>query len=571
MRKSKSLMGMTILEVMNDPDLFGPWFKPKLLRGDTWVNWRVFLAALFALGMDDEGKKIYRQFTGRTDVPEEQQNEAWLICGRRAGKSLLAAFIVTFLAVFRDYSSILQPGAHATAMVIAADRKQTRNVLDFINGFFKHIPALARLVESRTKESITLTNGVRIEVHTATFTGTRGYLVVAAVLDEIAFFATSSDAAQPDVEIVNAVRAAMITVPDSLLLGISSPYARRGLLYDAYREHFGKAGAASLVWKAATREMNPTASAVRIAAEYVRDPARASAEFGSEFRTDVEGFLTLELVESAMIHKRELPPLSGIDYRAFCDPSGGASDAFTLAIAHFEKKRVVLDVLREVVPPFSPERVVSDFCDVLKPYRCSEVVGDRYAGEWPREQFSKRGVTYKVSELTRSEIYLEFLPLLTSGVAELLDNPKLKAQLVSLERKTSRIGKDVVDHPPGGHDDQANSCAGTCVLAAVAAGGVYGWWEFEKLEAAGKLPVVASFDAMAERNRPPLSPRTCIMCEQAQTLPSGQCPNCGAFASAKPEFEIERATSRRHYLEEKEDAVFKGIFGRFAPGGKRRR
>lgn len=46
----------------------------------------------------------------------------------------------------------------------------------------------------------------------------------------------------------------------------------------------------------------------------------------------------------------------------------------------------------------------------------------------------------------------------------MLDNPKLIAQLVNLERRVPRGGKDSIDHPPGAHDDLANAIAG---LAAI--------------------------------------------------------------------------------------------------------
>ena len=74
------------------------------------------------------------------------------------------------------------------------------------------------------------------EVHTASFRSVRGYTVVAAILDEIAFW-RSEDSANPDREIVNALRPAMATVPGALLLAMSSPYARRGVVWDAYQRH----------------------------------------------------------------------------------------------------------------------------------------------------------------------------------------------------------------------------------------------------------------------------------------------------------------------------------------------
>jgi hypothetical protein len=35
----------------------------------------------------------------------------------------------------------------------------------------------------------------------------------------------------------------------------------------------------------------------------------------------------------------------------------------------------------------------------------------------------------------------------------------LIAQLLGLERRTARSGKDSIDHAPGGHDDVANAAA----------------------------------------------------------------------------------------------------------------
>ena len=162
----------------------------------------------------------------------------------------------------------------------------------------------------------------------------------------------------------------------------------------------------------------------------------------------------------------EIPRVEGTRYFGFVDPSGGSVDSMTLGIAHRTSgARAVLDLLREVRPPFSPEKVTRDFAAILKSYGISEVTGDRYGGEWPRERFRADGITYKPSERNRSEIYVELLPLLNSRRAILLDNGRLVAQLTGLERHASRSGSETVDHAPGGHDDLANSAAGALVLA----------------------------------------------------------------------------------------------------------
>jgi hypothetical protein len=125
----------------------------------------------------------------------------------------------------------------------------------------------------------------------------------------------------------------------------------------------------------------------------------------------------------------------------------------------------VLDCIREVRPPLSPEAVITEFADVLKTYRVIKVIGDRYGGEFPREQFRECGIRYEPSKDPKSALYLGLLPLLNSGKVRLLDDKRLIAQLLGLERNTARGGNDSIDHARGGHDDVANAVAGALLSA----------------------------------------------------------------------------------------------------------
>lgn len=453
---------MNILQAMEDPNLFGPHFK-----GDSWEAWQAFLAALFALPMSEAQEALYRHHTGRQTLPEAPSKEAVLVCGRRAGKSRVVAFIATYLATFRSYEEYLAPGEVATIAVIAANQKQARSIFRYISGGLNAIGMLREMVENETAESIVLTNRVVIEIATASFRVTRGYTYAAVLADEIAFW-RSEESANPDEEIIKAIRPGLSTIPGAMLLLASSPYAKRGLLYNLWKRHYGKDGARVLVWRATTQEMNPRIDPEIISEAYEDDPEAASAEYGAEFRSDIAAFVTREVVDACTVPGRfELPPLSSIRYHAFVDPSGGTSDSMTLAIGHFEggrgERRTILDAVREVKPPFSPEQVAEDFCALLKSYRVTAVRGDRYGGEWPREQFRKHGIKYEIAEKPKSDLYRELLPVLNSGRCELLDNQRLTKQLMDLERRTSRGGRDSIDHAPGAHDDLANAVAGVLV------------------------------------------------------------------------------------------------------------
>ena len=475
---------MTILDAMRDPKLFLPWFKPGLLRGDSWKPWRSYLCALFGLPFEDEDAfEIFKRHTGRTVRPGGPFGEAFAICGRRAGKTLILALIVVYCAAFKDYSSVSVAGETLAAMLLASDRKQAAIALRYVEAFFDKVPMLRQMVIGRTVESISLSNGVTILVGTSDYRAVRGYTLVCCVCDEICFWPSG------DVETLNAIRPALSTIPGSILLASSSPYAQTGLVWEVFREGYGKDDSPILVWRAKTRAMNSNVPRAVIAAAYLRDPASASAEYGAQFRTDVSSFIPQAIVQSRVVPGRlELPPNRDVSYYGFTDPSGGSSDAFTLAIAHAEAEVAVLDVLREIQPPFSPENVVSEFAATLKKYRCFEVTGDKYAGNFPRELFQKQGISYKVAEHTRSELYLEVLPGLMSDRVRLLDNKRLVSQLCGLERRVGRSGKDSVDHSPGSHDDLSNSAAGALVLALATSSGILGLIEFDKLEAAAKLP-----------------------------------------------------------------------------------
>ena len=152
-------------------------------------------------------------------------------------------------------------------------------------------------------------------------------------------------------------------------------------------------------------------------------------------------------------------------WNAFVDPSGGSKDSMTVAIAHREGDHAVLDVVREARAPFSPEEVVAAFVVLLHRYGIRRVQGDAYGGEWPRAAFRKLSVAYDTCKATKSELYLELLARLNSGHVALLDQARLLSQLSALERRTSRSGRDTVDHPSRGHDDVANAAAGALVAA----------------------------------------------------------------------------------------------------------
>jgi hypothetical protein len=301
----------------------------------------------------------------------------------------------------------------------------------------------------------------------------RGPTYIGCIADESAYFYSDEFSANADAEIIAAIQPGLISTRGPLVIA-SSPYARRGVLWEAYRKHFGKDGdPLILVAQGTSRDFNPSLPQSVIDRELEKDRAKASAEYLAQFRTDIEGFVSLEIVQACIGDHVEMAPLSAQQYTAFCDPAGGSgADSFTMAIGHRDGERIVIDCTREFRPQFSPAEVIDELATCLKTYRVSKVTGDRYAGEFPRELFRKNGISYECSEQPKSDLFRDMLPLLNSGRIVLPKSDRLVNQLCGLERRVGRSGRDSIDHGPGSHDDLANAVAGA---ASLTKSGTYGW------------------------------------------------------------------------------------------------
>lgn len=468
------------------------------LTGESWAPWRTLWSAIAGRPLTDEQMTLFMRATGRTRVPDANGlREAWVIAGRRSGKSRAGAALFALWSAIRcQWSDVLAPGEVATIPLVASDRGQARSALNYIKGLLA-LPALKQYAGAALRDSITTTTGARIVVTTASWTATRGYTSPACVLDEVAFFPVDEAGADCDTTILDALRPSMATIADSLLFACSTPYAPRGELFKAHERAFGRDDCAdTLVWVLPTLEMNLTVDPRVVARAYEADPVAAASEFGATFRRDVQALLDAEAVRAVTIlGRRELPFDYTNRYVGFVDPAGGSGgDSFTMAIAHREMRGAddllgeahrtrmersglvppprpertgvaILDLVREIRPPFSPDQAVRELRDTLASYNVNVVVGDRFGGSWPAERFNRAGLKYQPSTRTKSVIYSELLPLINSGRVELLDLPRLAQQLTGLERRTARSGADSIDHGPGGRDDVSNAVGGALLLA----------------------------------------------------------------------------------------------------------
>lgn len=448
-----------IAQVLSGP--FKSW-----LGDDDWKPWIAALKAMRGEKLNKTEAKLFRECTKRKTLPTEPFLEAYLICGRRARKSAAMAMLAVYFSIYGKWKAA--PGEELFAVVVAVSKSQAAIVKNYCEGILRSNPALERLIiATPDHESIKLEiDGQRITILCVSnsYRKIRGRSIIFACLEELAFWWDEASA-NPDLEVYRSIVPSMASNPQAVLVGISSPYSKRGLLYDQYKDNFAKNKSDVLIWQAASKTMNPGLSDKIIKSAYKKDAESARAEYGGHFRDDIAGFIDPEtlspLIDKGIKKNRTPDPKQ--KYHAFVDPSGGRNDSMCLAIAHQDKEQIILDAILERRPPFSPEACAQEFSDFLKSYNIRKLRGDRYGGEWPVEQFKKRGIEYLSADKSKSELYLELLAPLNSGRLRLLDHDRLKNQLCNLERRLARGGRESVDHPPGQHDDLANAVAGAII------------------------------------------------------------------------------------------------------------
>jgi hypothetical protein len=507
MKKAKPRRA-NIVEAMDG--IFKPWFPP--IDGlDTWRNWKCVLKAMDALAMDDAEVEFFKSIAGDREPPGQPVKELVAACARRTGKDSVASVIAARSAAVFDQQDRLRPGERAQVLCLACDREQSGVVLGYIKSYFERIPALNAMVERETRDGLALNNQVDITVATNSFKSIRGRPILLAILDEAAFYA-SDTSASPDTELYAALKPALLTIPGSRIVIISSPYRKSGLLYDRYQKFFGKSDANTLVIQASVRQLNPTISQETLDAEIEADPAAAVSELLGQFRDDIGAFMTLEMIESAVDKGVMMrPPRKGtFAYHCGVDPSGGVSDSFVTAISHAEKDgKIVLDALLECKAPFDPDAAVKESAALMKSYGIDRCTGDRYSAQFVVSSYSKNGIRYTHSERDRSKIYADVLSAFTSGRARLLDTPKgrLVVQFAGLQRETTSMGRDRIDHGPGQKDDPANAASLAMVLASVEKKEmvfhVLNQSEFERPGIARSFGMVGSHDMFSNASAPP--------------------------------------------------------------------
>jgi hypothetical protein len=373
----------------------------------------------------------------------------------------MAAAIAAYAAAFNQHK--LAVGEVGTVLVLAASQAQAQTVFQYALGFLEASEVLRREIASVTATEIRLRSGIVIAVHPNSFRTLRGKSLLCCVMDEVSMW-RSEESATPDVEVYRAVLPSLATT-NGMLIAISTPYRKSGLLYQKHRDCFARDSDGVLVVQGPSLTFNPTLNTAVVDAAIADDREGAASEWEATFRTDISALLDDATIDACIGDRPlELPPSKEFRYSCFVDSSAGRHDSFCCALAHKEGETCVIDLVRGRSAPFDPDQVAQEYAQLAKEYKCTEIVGDNFAGEWVAGAFKRAGIRYRRADKVKSQIYLECLPLFARGQLNLPDHPKLMRELRLLERHTARSGKDRVDHGRNGSDDYANAAMGALVL-----------------------------------------------------------------------------------------------------------
>lgn len=467
---------VSILEAALSEKAFAKFFSPP----ESWLPWFAAWSTMYGLGLTEDELALFQQCTKRQTPRVGGYEESIFVCGRRSGKSKTAALCLVYEALFGQWETRVGPGERFWLLAVATDKSQAGIIFSYVKSMLDQFRDKRRkrtteedsLIERETSDEIWLKNGAVIAIKPAAYRGLRGYSVAFACLDELAFF-RDERSANPAGEIVASLLPSFL--PGGRLLGISTPFAKFGLLWELFNEHYGQEDSEVLVWKAPTRTMNPGYLQSTIDRLLKRDRVLYTSEYLAEFRDDVGEFIPEALVNTFCVASPAGPD-DGRKYTGFIDPSGGRVDSFCLGIAHVWDGRVRLDLVAEQEAPFdSPDAVVERYAGILHHYGITEVVSDQHAKDWVKDSFRRYGINVVFSDLSTSDLFAEFQPRLSSGQLVLLNDERLKLQMRQLERRAQPGGREAISHPQlqGYHDDLVTAAAGACIYAIKLMSGIW--------------------------------------------------------------------------------------------------
>jgi hypothetical protein len=204
----------------------------------SWRTWIAVLKASDGQRLTARERTVFARVSGGRRPPRRKVKELIVIVSRRGGKGRAAGAIAAYEAAIVDHAAHLAAGELGVVACISPTREQARIVQRYALGYFEASPILRGEVLETTVDEIRLRNGHVICTLASDFRTLRGRTLLVACLDEAAFLRDETSST-PDVEAARALLPGLSTT-EGMLVILSSPYRRTGLLYQRHRDYFGK-------------------------------------------------------------------------------------------------------------------------------------------------------------------------------------------------------------------------------------------------------------------------------------------------------------------------------------------
>src|SRR5262245_10963979 len=99
----------------------------------SWQTWLVVLKAAFGQLFTGDALGVFRAVAGDRPPPAQRIRELWCVCGRRSGKSRMAAACGVSLALFEEHH--LAPAETGIVAIVATTKEQAGVIFDYVRGF----------------------------------------------------------------------------------------------------------------------------------------------------------------------------------------------------------------------------------------------------------------------------------------------------------------------------------------------------------------------------------------------------------------------------------------------------
>lgn len=425
------------------------------------------------------------------DCPYEPKEYHTLVglLGRRAGKSYVMCFIILYEILFGGHFAHVDDGIPVIVVYVAQDLATAKTNMRYIRVLAQKNPRLAREIVGDHTDRIEFKNGIIVQPEPPTIKTGRGIAVPVLIMDEVAFWYKTSDNANPDYEVLNALAFSQTQFSHPKILMISTPYTEEGLLWEYWRAGTDGQFLASddpqraeykdaLVLTAPTAAMKNPKIKTRdtLARLQASDPQVFIRESLAKFVSSESNFIQGSVIDAVTDKgvksrsKAEIERGSRIDptYVAVMDPAF-RNDSFAFTIGHTDAKGVVIQDFLQVWSPdkkaglkLDPNIVMAQVGQFLHQWQIPVVYSDQF--HMDTLQYIARQHNFAISEVTfssksKAKIYNSLEKALHAKRVRFLDIPEIRQQLSQLNKKNTALGTVQIAAPPGKKDDVATVCA----------------------------------------------------------------------------------------------------------------